>query len=598
MSEKISVIVSPDRLQVSPGSTAQATVTIKNVGDVVEAYSIATEGMDPGWATLSVSSVSLFPGDQEQVMLTVMPPKTSSSKAGSYTVTIKVASNRDPTLETTARLFADMGRVMTFDVDLSPKKTRARKGSYTLTISNTGNTAATYTFAGNDPENLCRFGFEPASIAVEPGATVEVPVVVDPKKKPFTGRSKTYSFTITVTSHASEVGETKTVQGELECRPAMPRWAIAVVTLVVVAAVAAAVVLVLMTRGNTPVIDNLTADLNPVGVGRTCTLTCTASDADGDELTYEWTADDGDITSSGNVATWEAPDTPGEYTVNVVVDDGTGRTVEGSLVISVVITTGTIEVDSSPAGARVYLDGDDTGNITPYIITGVEQGEHTIELTRSQCKDREDTVTVVAGETTYVNWELTPAPAQTVVLQPGAASSKDSFGCESDPTYAMGSPVSWLRMTLVTSGNNATSDCRAYVQFDLSGIPDTAVVTMARVGLWEDQADVSAISGPVGVYQVTSDWDDETLTWVTMPTAAASPVDQVIVMAPPIHAFVYWDIKDLTQGWVDGSVDNYGVMFADVDESTSEGWKWFHSAQSPSTERHPTLVVTYYDPEP
>ncbi|MDY6918474.1 MAG: DNRLRE domain-containing protein [Chloroflexota bacterium] len=598
MSDRITVTVSPDRLQVSPGSVAQATVTVKNAGDVVEAYSITSEGMDPAWCALSVSSVSLFPGDAEQIQLTVQPPKVSASKAGSYTVTIKVASNRDPTLETTAQVVVDLGRVLAFDVDLSPKKARARKGSYTLTISNSGNVAATYTFAGNDPENLCRFSFEPSSLVVEPGATAEVPVVVDPKKKPFTGRSKNYSFTITVTSHASEEGETKTVQGELECRPAMPRWAIVLVSLVVVAAVAAAVVLVLMLRGNAPVIDNLSVDVNPVGVGRTCTLTCTASDADEDELTYEWTADDGDVTPAGNVATWEAHDTPGEYTVRVVVDDGTGRTVEGSVVISVILTTGDIDVDSSPPGARVYLDGDDTGNITPYVITGVEQGEHTIRLARAESKDREETVTVVAGETAYVNWELTPAPAQTVTLQPGPATGKDSFVSENDPTYAMGGPMSWFVATLVTAGNDATKDCRAYLEFDVSTIPSTAVVTMARLGLFHDLSDAGATNGPVGAFEVTSDWDDEALIWIDIPTTAADPVDTVTLTMPASHGFVFWEIDGLVQGWVDGSVDNYGVMLADVDESTSEGWKWFYSADFGNAAQRPKLVITYYDPEP
>ena len=39
MSDKINVTLSPDRLQVSPGESAETTVTIRNASDVVEAYS-------------------------------------------------------------------------------------------------------------------------------------------------------------------------------------------------------------------------------------------------------------------------------------------------------------------------------------------------------------------------------------------------------------------------------------------------------------------------------------------------------------------------------------------------------------------------------
>jgi len=249
MSDKINVTLSPDRLQVAPGESVTTTATIKNVGDVVEAYSIAVEGIDPQWCTLSVSSVSLFPGDQEQVQLTIQPPKETVSKAGAYNVIIKAASNRDPTLETTAQLAVQMGRFLLFDLDLSPKKAKGRKGSYKVTIANRGNVSTTYTLVGQDPEEMCRFDFKQSAVTVEPGATAEVPLVVDPKKKPFTGKSKAYNFTLTVTSHASDAGESKSVQGQFECRPLVPVWALAVAAVAVVAIVAAVVIVLLLAGG-------------------------------------------------------------------------------------------------------------------------------------------------------------------------------------------------------------------------------------------------------------------------------------------------------------------------------------------------------------
>ncbi|MGB2798565.1 MAG: DNRLRE domain-containing protein [Dehalococcoidia bacterium] len=597
MAEKINVTLSPDRLQVTLGESVATTATIKNAGDVVEAYSITVEGIDPQWCTLSVSSVSLFPGDQEQVRLTIQPPKASASRAGPYNVIIKVASNRDPTLETTAQLAVEVGRFLLFDLDLTPKKTRGRKGSYKVSITNHGNIATTYTFAGKDPEDICRFDFKQSSVTVEPGATAEVPVVVNPKKKPFTGRARTYSFKLMVTSHASEAGETKTVEAQLECRPLIPVWAITLGSVAVVAAIAVIVVLFVMCGGKAPVISSVTADPATVGVNRDSTITCIATDADGDTLTYAWSADDGTIVGTGNVVTWTAPAAAGEYTISVTVDDGTGRTADGSVVVTAVITTGTIEVNSDPTGATVYLDGEDTGNITPYVIADVEEGEYTIKLTKQFQKDHEDTVTVTAGETTYVNWELDPAPPHPVTIQPGPADGKDSFVGEFSPNDAA-QTMPPFHLVLGVAGNSPGEDTRSYLQFDLSGIPDTAIVTSASLGLYHDGSDAGAVIGPVGAYQVTSDWNDTTLTWNNQPISADTAEDVITVTAPAPHSFISWDIANLVQGWHDGSITNYGVMLRDTDESSSEGLKAFYSADWGTAAQRPKLEVTYYDPAP
>jgi len=115
---------------------------------------------------------------------------------------------------------------------------------------------------------------------------------------------------------------------------------------------------------------------------------------------------------------------------------GKGGTAEGScyVTVAVTVTIGTLDVKSSPAGATVYIDGTDTGNITPYVITGVDEGDHTIKLSKEFCKDREGTVTVAAGETTYVNWELDPAPPQTVTVQPDGVDGKDASVYTAIPT--------------------------------------------------------------------------------------------------------------------------------------------------------------------
>ena len=84
-----------------------------------------------------------------------------------------------------------------------------------------------------------------------------------------------------------------------------------------------------------PAINGLTTNrdwLNPSG---SCEVKCEAEDPDGDELNYEWLASGGEISGTGSLVTWTAPDATGLYDIAVVVTDGYGGEDTRSLPISV-----------------------------------------------------------------------------------------------------------------------------------------------------------------------------------------------------------------------------------------------------------------------
>lgn len=80
------------------------------------------------------------------------------------------------------------------------------------------------------------------------------------------------------------------------------------------------------TRNTAPVITSLIADTSSVVSGGTGTISCTATDADGDTLSYTWSATRGSISGSGSIVTYTAPSTEGTDTVTCVVADGEGGT--------------------------------------------------------------------------------------------------------------------------------------------------------------------------------------------------------------------------------------------------------------------------------
>jgi hypothetical protein len=88
-------------------------------------------------------------------------------------------------------------------------------------------------------------------------------------------------------------------------------------------------------------------------------------------------------------------------------------------------TTGSIQVNSSPTGAKVYLDGADTGEVTNTTLTNVAAGSHTVKLTKDGYSDKEQSVSVSAGQTATVDLTLTK---DTITVTQPAAGTTWIFG--------------------------------------------------------------------------------------------------------------------------------------------------------------------------
>jgi len=340
-----------------------------------------------------------------------------------------------------------------------------------------------------------------------------------------------------------------------------------------------------------PEVTSLTPSTTSLAPGDSCTINCAASDPDGDTLTYEWTATGGAISGEGDTVTWTAPTTEETYTITVTVSDGKGGTASDDCDITAEVKFGSIDINSSPPGAAVYFDEADTGNITPYILTNVDLGSHTIKLDLPHYEYREETVTVTADETTYINWSLTPAPEQTVTIQPNAAAGKDA-GVD---IYYPGQ--NYANHYEIGAGRGSVDTCRGYLEFDLSSIPDDVVVINAKVGLYYYHS-VDSAAATIGVYIVEEAWTEGGITWNNQPDSEATPEDAINVPAFSAKAFRYWYIDDLVKDWLDGAISNKGIMLKDTDESTIKAWKGFYSSDWGTASQRPKLVITYYDPNP
>ncbi|MBN1224367.1 MAG: SMP-30/gluconolactonase/LRE family protein [Candidatus Aminicenantes bacterium] len=73
---------------------------------------------------------------------------------------------------------------------------------------------------------------------------------------------------------------------------------------------------------------------------------------------------------------------------------------------STAATAGSIQVNSSPSGAKVFLDGSDTNEVTNTTLTGISAGSHEVRIFKEGYVDHEESVMVTGGETAIVNANL------------------------------------------------------------------------------------------------------------------------------------------------------------------------------------------------
>ncbi len=251
-------------------------------------------------------------------------------------------------------------------------------------------------------------------------------------------------------------------------------------------------------------------------------------------------------------------------------------------------TTGIIEVNSTPTGAKVYLDGVNTGQVTPIILTNIEAGIYIVKLDKFHYKVWEDTaVTVNANQTTYLNPPLVYASTQYITLQPGSE-GKDSGVSSFLPTMNYGNSSTFF------NAGSQLAIVRAYIEFDLSSLPDDARIIDTDLMLYHSSSS-GTTDFSVGAYKVTESWEEDTITYSSQPSYSSEAEYSNSVTAGNTE-WENWDIDALVQSWLDGIFTNNGVVLKATDESSLDTIAAFRPSDYSSASYRPKLVIDYYIP--
>jgi hypothetical protein len=234
MSALIRVIASHEEFRIEPGQRGELLVTVQNLSEIVDQYSIAVDGLAPSWYTVPVSEVSLFPQDQERVRIALHPPSGAEARAGAYDFAVRVTSRENPAERTSIPASLEVLPTLALEVGLSPQRTSSTgDGVFQVRLANPSNTDLTVDLSATDPEEGCEYRFEPSQVSVGAGQSKGASLVVRPKQKPPRGEARRYDFTVRAIPVAVPV-DAQAVMGRLEHRSAIPKWLVPAVAIAAV----------------------------------------------------------------------------------------------------------------------------------------------------------------------------------------------------------------------------------------------------------------------------------------------------------------------------------------------------------------------------
>lgn len=217
-----------DEIEVAPGSTLTLPLTIHNLGDTTESYTIVPAGLAASWTNVSRGNLTLFGGSQEVVEVEVSPPELPTTTAGPTAIAIRIIplGNADDAMvaETTVTISPfDDCRI----VPLQPIQRTRHRATYEFMVENHGNTVASCRLHLIDPTDRIDGDFDPPAVGVAPGAASLVRLKARAQRGGFRRSSRTLDFDVEASrqgfapvSESMALVQSPTIPGDMLARAA------------------------------------------------------------------------------------------------------------------------------------------------------------------------------------------------------------------------------------------------------------------------------------------------------------------------------------------------------------------------------------------
>jgi hypothetical protein len=203
----LELVVTPEQLQLAPGTQALLTLLVTNRGRTVDRFSLRCTGIDPAWFAVPVGEVNLLPDATEALQIELHVPDEPNLAAGRYPVRLTVFSQADPSTSVDFELPLEISTIGTVELELRPTHVSSRgPGHYVVLLRNMSNATQALDLRATDPDAGLTLELAAEGVMLEPGDSREVGVTATPRQRPLIGRARSYPFRVIATP-GGEVGE-------------------------------------------------------------------------------------------------------------------------------------------------------------------------------------------------------------------------------------------------------------------------------------------------------------------------------------------------------------------------------------------------------
>jgi hypothetical protein len=160
-----------DAVDVEPGDTLKLALTVQNLGEVTETYSVVPAGLSASWTSVKRGNLTLFGGSLEVIDVEISPPLLPTTTAGPTSVAVRIipTSTEDDAIVAEAIL-----GIQSFDdcriVTLQPIQRSRRRAIFEFMVENHGNSVASARMLLVDSTKRVDGSFDPPAVGVAPGA--------------------------------------------------------------------------------------------------------------------------------------------------------------------------------------------------------------------------------------------------------------------------------------------------------------------------------------------------------------------------------------------------------------------------------------------
>src|SRR6266498_2584641 len=132
--------LSTPQLTVDPGGEAILEVLVRNNGRIVDEYTLEMLGEAAAWAVVDPPTISLFPGTDGTVRVTIHPPRASTTGARAVPFGVRIWSSEDHDSSVTEEGVLEVTAFADTIAELLPSTSRgSRRGVHEIAVDNRGN---------------------------------------------------------------------------------------------------------------------------------------------------------------------------------------------------------------------------------------------------------------------------------------------------------------------------------------------------------------------------------------------------------------------------------------------------------------------------